>query len=96
MRNLEDDSHFQIERVKSRLKNNKEIFDAKMELENLIKNGIIGSNKQLERKQINANSTENRSRRSKSVRPKFLLKKGRQSKRKKKKRKNYSKKIRTQ
>ena len=93
MRNLEDDSHFQIERVKSRLKNNNEIFDAKLELENLIKNGIIGSNKQLERKQINANSTENRSRRSKSVRPKFLLKQGRQSKRKKK-RKNYSKKIR--
>ena len=43
-----DDVHFQIVRVKSMSKNNNETFNAKLVLENLIKNGasISGVNKQ--------------------------------------------------
>lgn len=69
-----DDIHFEIEKVKSRLKNNKR-FDTKTKLNNLIQDDTSSVGISRKRNKFNANvsgSTGNRG--SKPARPKLFLK----------------------
>ena len=67
-----DDIHFEIKDVKSRSKNNNETFSVKTELNNLIENDVSNIGINGRRKRFNRNVSTRR-RRSKSARPKFLV-----------------------